>query len=241
MFYNLKGKFLSVQDGISAGLRNLKTTEDKQKLESSVNYNAGTEILIKKETQWEELQTLSKQNFQKAQDVDEQITKLRRNVATQWGQIKEINQFISSVPEFINTMRNVNESLASLQNLAMEIEESLDAIEDLVGKREMKQKQIEENVTFANYLEQKMMDTDLLKAKLDQKYKLRVLEHEKNVEETLKERQQLCNIAFQEDMKLYKESGILPTTKKTDNSPTVTLEDIQIDDSLEDLNELLNN
>lgn len=52
-------------------------------------------------------------------------------------------------------------------------------------------------------------------AKLDQKYKLRVLEHEKNVEETLKERQQLCNIAFQEDMKLYKESGILPTTKST--------------------------
>lgn len=55
--------------------------------------------------------------------------------------------------------------IASLQNLAMEIEESLDAIEDLVGKREMKQKQIEENVTFANYLEQKMMDTDLLKGK----------------------------------------------------------------------------
>lgn len=45
---------------------------------------------------------------------------------------------------------------------------------------------------------------------LDKQYLEKASLKEKKIEETLKERQELFNMAFQQDLQLYKESGIVP-------------------------------
>lgn len=49
--------------------------------------------------------------------------------------------------------------------------------------------------------------------KLEEEYYDKLTKKEKEMQHTLKERQALFNMAFQQDMQLYKESGIIPNLR----------------------------
>lgn len=48
---------------------------------------------------------------------------------------------------------------------------------------------------------------------LDEQYRKKLLIKEKKLEGQLKERQELFSMAFEQDMQLYKESGIMPNLR----------------------------
>ena len=49
--------------------------------------------------------------------------------------------------------------------------------------------------------------------KLEDQYAQKVFQKEKEIQVTLRERQELFDMAFQQDMQLYKESGIIPNIR----------------------------
>ncbi len=59
------------------------------------------------------------------------------------------------------------------------------------------------------------MITLMITVKLEEQYREKLSLKEKQIEEVLKERQELFNMAFQQDMQLYKESGIVPNIRCT--------------------------
>lgn len=106
----------------------------------------------------------------------------------------------------------------------------------------MKQNEIEERFKFASYIDRKSTETDFLKSKMMKKYisitetqiyyqdliliyyftdgladqySEKLQAKEKKLQSTMKERQELFNMAFQQDMQLYKESGIVPKIPST--------------------------
>ncbi|XP_065211389.1 uncharacterized protein LOC135839327 [Planococcus citri] len=245
MFNSLKGKFQQVQDGISASIRNLKIKDEKSNTSSApdVNYYAGADIVLKNEEIWKEIRSQSEKNIQKAELTDKQVTELNTKIKHQLQCIQEINHFFATLPEFTKKIENISNDLDTLQKHILEVEDFLVVFEDIVEDEEMKQNEIDERFKFASYIERKSTETDLLKKELSDQFTEKLQAKEKKLQSTMKERQELFNMAFQQDMQLYKESGIvpkIPTTKAKENIKTVSLEDVVIEDDLGSLDDFVN-
>lgn len=134
------------------------------------------------------------------------------------------------------TLIHRNCVLASLQTIVDQVEEFLVVYEDLIETEEYNAKRKREEDIFTAFFEKKTQEMNTVKStsrslsaylinearidnrvlfteKLEEKYAEKVVQKEKELQVTLKERQELFDMAFQQDMQLYKESGIVPNMR----------------------------
>ncbi|XKL60795.1 hypothetical protein PGB90_007852 [Kerria lacca] len=223
-------------------IRNLKIKEDKcddLKI-STVNFNAGTEIVLQNEQDWKEIHKLFEENAYKAENIDFKISEIHTKMEKQLQQLQEITNFVTNIPKFVKRIEGICERLASFENMVQEVEKFLVIFEDLVEIEEYKQKEVNEKFEYNAYIQKKSQEMEFVTKTLDEQYRKKLLIKEKKLEGQLKERQELFSMAFEQDMQLYKESGIMPNLRSTEG-PRLSLEDVIIEDNMQSLNELLDN
>ena len=128
--------------------------------------------------------------------------------------------------------------LASLRIVVERVEDFVLIFEDLIEKQEHQMHETSKEKEYSQYLEKKTQELNVVKSKrvlsrefylilpnygiyhiyfivekLEDQYAQKVFQKEKEIQVTLRERQELFDMAFQQDMQLYKESGIIPNIR----------------------------
>ena len=148
------------------------------------------------------------------------MTKIFRYVSKMTG-------LVSSIPEINKQVETVMKSLGVLQDLFMEVEVALLALEDTIDARDAQENQLERRFQIALYQEKRRQELEELETRLEMDYQKKMREKEKAENNDKAARQVVFQAKFTEDMKKFTETGFLevPLTRPSD----VSLESIDLD------------
>ncbi|XP_050421135.1 dysbindin protein homolog [Adelges cooleyi] len=245
MFGTLRDKLQSVvQEGLSASLRGLSVNEtnvvSSQNDQYPVNFDAGADLLHKYQTEWNQLHLLAEDNAHKAEEVNEMINVLHHQINKQWKQMDVLTTCMNSIPSLVNNIENAIKDMDCIKTLIDNVEHQLLKLEDVVEEQELQEQMLNERFRLAVYRGKKLKELELTSYELESEHKLKVDDLEQKINIKLKERQEIFNQVFQQDMRQYIISGIIPVMKSNGGRDDVSLEDIEIEDDTDALNELLN-
>lgn len=117
--------------------------------------------------------------------------------------------------------------LGQLENLFMEVEVSLLALEDTIDARDAQERQLERRFQLAIYQEKRRQELEDLETRLEMQYQKRIKDQEREENKQKRERQAVFQAKFNEDLTRFSEKGFLevPLTRPSD----VSLESIDLD------------
>lgn len=245
MFGTLREKLHSVvQEGLSASLRGLSVNEVSVTPSLSdqhpVNYDAGADLLHKYQTEWNQLHLLAEDNAHKAEEVNEMISLLHHQMSEQWKKMDTITSCMNSMPQLVKSIENTMNDMENIKTLIHDVEHQLLKLEDVVEEQELQEQMLNERFQLAVYRSKKLKELELISGELEAEHKEKLEDLEQKINIKLQERQEIFNQVFQQDMRQYIISGIIPVMKSNGGRDEVSLEDIEIEDNTDALNELLN-
>ncbi|XP_069676368.1 dysbindin-like [Periplaneta americana] len=244
MFDSLRDKFQTVQEGITASFRGLSVADPPRRTQvdsSTVNYNAGADILHKYQTQWSELHKLAEENALRAQELDNVIGCLHQKFEKQWTDVGNIGSTLASVPQLLSSVQQLMEQIGALQGLFEDVEGALFQLEDMVETQDLQERQLDHRFQFALYKEKKLSELEAVRANLATEHADKVVQHELRQQKLLRERQDAFGQAFQQDVKEFKLSGSLPNKKKPGVDRGPSLEEVTLEPAdTEELDKFLN-
>ena len=232
MFDSFKGKFQSVQEGITASFYRISLGESSRPATAndSVNLNAGAQLLLRYQTEWHDGHHLAEENASKAQAIDEIIGDLHVTFEKQWVNVTQLNSMMAALPQVISSTQSLMEQLAILQESFDEVEHNLLQLEDIVETQELQERQLDHRFQLALYKEKKLQELERVRESLVSAYAEKMVHHETRQSHTLKERQEAFGQVFQEDLEQFKQSGKLPVSPKRASGPGPSLEEVTLDD-----------
>ncbi|XP_068625114.1 dysbindin [Battus philenor] len=249
MLGNLKEFISVVQDGLSSH-NNLRQTlqevhkvtnifKDKQKLssESKVNYGAGGELLKKYQDNWVELHANADRNAQAADHVDKLIIELHETTKLRLQSAKDLAQAMSNLPSITASVAECMDSLKNVKILLQDVEEQLVDYEDIVERRKMEKWKLDHHYHLSLYKEKKMAALEEIRAKLVKENAEQNVERERKQLAELQAKRENSAVAFENDIAKYLSSGNVPS--RAEPSPSITLEQIQLEDDKTDLEKFL--
>lgn len=246
MFGNLREKLHNVvQEGLSASLRGLSGNEviaAQSPSEHPVNYDAGADLLHKYQTEWNQLHLLAEDNAHKAEEVNEMISLLHHQMSEQWKKMDTITSCMDSMPQLVKSIENAMKDMENIKLLINDVEHQLLKLDDVVEEQELQEQMLNERFQLAVYRSKKLKELEKISGELEADHKEKVMDLEQKINIKLKERQEIFNQVFQQDMRQYIISGMIPVMKSSSNGgrDEVSLEDIEIEDDTDALDELLN-
>ena len=118
-------------------------------------------------------------------------------------------------------------TLGKLENLVVEVEVALLALEDTIDAREAQEKQLEQRFQIAIYQERRKQELEELEARLENQYQRRMKERMLKEDAWKRERQAVFQAKFEEDLSTFNHTGRLqvPLIRPSD----VSLESIDLD------------
>lgn len=245
MLENLRDKLYSVQQELSAGLKILKAgevslTRSKSQLfkkkHFSCNFNAGADLLLHYQKQWEELHNNNEENAKKAEEVNQLIENLHQNCQHEGTTMQQLNVQLTQVPRLQTSVLTLMNKIGELEGLFEEVESALLSLEDVIETQQLQEQQLDQRFQLALHKEKRLAGYEETKMKLSEEHAIKVMEYEEKMQNTLKERQEIFKSAFEEQMQLYKTEG---TIERTLSNPIATdLEEIQLDDDEEEIEKL---
>ncbi|XP_075218908.1 dystrobrevin binding protein dysbindin [Lycorma delicatula] len=244
MFYSLKDKLHTVQEGITASFRGLAAHSPVQGHNNarSININSGADILHHYQIQWNELHKLAEENSSKAQEVDNYIGNVHKKVENEWINMGILCNNLSRVPQMTKDMEKLISDIGSLHKLIDDVESMLINLEDTIEMQKLQESQLEKRFKLAMHHEKKLCELDTVRSALSSDHMMKLNHHENKVREMQKERQATFSDAFKNDLEQYKKHGAIPakemTGKTTDHS--LTLDEVELDFDNEALNEFVN-
>ncbi|KAL4131107.1 hypothetical protein QTP88_008456 [Uroleucon formosanum] len=246
MFGNLREKLHNVvQEGLSASLRGLSVNEviaAQSPSEHPVNYDAGADLLHKYQTEWNQLHLLAEDNAHKAEEVNEMISLLHHQMSEQWKKMDTITSCMDLMPQLVKSIENAMKDMENIKLLINDVEHQLLKLDDVVEEQELQEQMLNERFQLAVYRSKKLKELEKISGELEADHKEKVADLEQKINIKLKERQEIFNQVFQQDMRQYIISGMIPVMKSSSNGGRneVSLEDIEIEDDTDALDELLN-
>ncbi|XP_060852519.1 dysbindin protein homolog [Rhopalosiphum padi] len=244
MFGNLREKLHNVvQEGLSASLRGLSVNEvvvAQSPSEHPVNYDAGADLLHKYQTEWNQLHLLAEDNAHKAEEVNEMISLLHHQMSEQWKKMDTITSCMDSMPQLVKSIENAMKDMENIKLLINDVEHQLLKLDDVVEEQELQEQMLNERFQLAVYRSKKLKELEKISGELEADHKEKVADLEQKINIKLKERQEIFNQVFQQDMRQYIISGMIPVMKSNGGRDEVSLEDIEIEDDTDALDELLN-
>lgn len=252
MLENLRDKFYTVQQELSAGLKNLKVGEVSlsrsksqlfRKKHFSVNFNAGADLLQHYQKQWQEFHNLNDDNAKQAEEVGRLIENLQGQCQEQSSAIQQIVIQLSQVPRLQTSVSTLMNKIGELEGIFEEVEVALFNLEDVIEMQQLQEKQLDQRFQLALHKEKRLAGFDDIKSKLAEDHAVKLLEYEKRQQKLQLEREEAFKEVFEEDMQQYKEFGCIERPPSCNSvRSTLGLEEIQLDEDEEDkekLNEFL--
>ena len=211
---------------IGEGLKSQFSGEVEQD-EALVNLRAGSKILSHYQTAWRALHDNAELVARKADTADRDVRRVAAEYDRQWRHVSRMTGLVLTIPEINSQIRGVMDSLGQLENLFMEVEVALLALEDTIDARDAQEKQLEQRFQLAIYQERRRQELDELEARLEMEYQKRIREKELAEIDEKRARQAVYQAKFEEDMTRFTETGFLevPLNRPSD----VSLESIDLD------------
>ena len=107
---------------------------------------------------------------------------------------------LTCLPVINTQVQQVMDTLGKLENLVVEVEVALLALEDTIDAREAQEKQLEQRFQIAIYQERRKQELEELEARLESQYQRRMKERMLKEEAWKKERQAVFQAKFEEDL-----------------------------------------
>jgi len=240
----IRGKIITVQQGVSNSILLPLSSSKKTVHSSSLSCSqAGDSYLSWCQKRWSEIHRESEHNALKAQEVNslvsEVVDKLDR-------QNKAMSEFVAELTAFSDLTTNVNivlNKMSLLSGLCGELESMLLELDDTCDQLQQHKNEQEHEIQFINYQQRKHVQLEQTKVKLARQHVTNVQQYEQQMSAVLKERQQVFEEAFMQQMQQYKTSGHL-TDSRVDapvvaSEKFVDLADIVVDDDTSVLNDFL--
>ena len=221
---------------IGEGLKSQFSGEVEQD-EALVNLHAGSKILSHYQAVWRALHDNAELVARKADTADRDVRRVAAEYDRQWRHVSRMTGLVVTIPEINTQIRGVMDSLGQLENLFMEVEVALLALEDTIDARDAQEKQLEQRFQLAIYQERRRQELDELEARLEMEYQKRIREKELAESKEKRARQAVYQAKFEEDMTRFTETGFLevPLNRPSD----VSLESIDLDGDDQNLESFL--
>ena len=163
----------------------------------------------------------------KADFTDREVSRVAAEYDKQWRYVSKMSNLVSTLPDINKQIQHVMNTLGQLENLFMEVEVALLALEDTIDARDAQEKQLEQRFQLAIYQERRRQELEELESRLEMDYQKRMKEREKAENSEKKAKQAVYQAKFEEDMTRYSQTGFLdvPLNRPSD----VSLESIDLD------------
>ncbi|XP_045192358.2 uncharacterized protein LOC123548843 [Mercenaria mercenaria] len=244
---SLKGTFRNVQEDISGSLKSLTVSPEKGKLPdnqfqftSTVNYDAGAEILHKNENIWKDLYGFSEETSIRAQDVDIQIGNLYIYCDKQSEILMKLHDEASRLPTLISQLQTITDSLALVEEEYDKVEAALVHLENLCEEQEFRKNVASHHKQLAVYKMKKEHELQRYKVQLAREHAQKVEQVNKKRQHLLHEKQVAFDEQFAQDVDYFKKHGKpgrLPSTPESEKK--LDLAEIEIDEDPEALDAFL--
>ena len=181
---------------------------------------------------WRRIHEGAEQVGRQADRADREVSRVHAEYEKQWRHVAMLSNLMAQLPKINNQIEGVMQTLGELENLFMEVEVSLLALEDTMDAREAQEKQLEQRFQLAIYQERRRQELEELETRLEMQYQKRLKEKELAEIASKKERQAVFQARFEEDLSRFASTGLLevPLNRPSD----VSLESIDLD--ADDLN-----
>lgn len=232
MFGNIRKKFNSViQDGLAlsenfrSGSGSSSTspsplgTENslptiKSGVPTSINLCAGHELLDKNERNWNELHATNEKNSDKAREIDRRIVMIKLKTERMSTDLSDFNISLTQLPTVITSLKGCMETIEDIKEKCQTLDEKLFQLEDLLEVLDLQEKQLDHRFEMAMYKEKKLADLESVRQELANNHAANVREYENSLRKVQQERQMAFQDAFQDDLKVYKEKGVIPSKSR---------------------------
>ncbi|XP_056642314.1 dysbindin protein homolog [Diorhabda sublineata] len=204
-----------------------------------INVNAGAEILAHYQNNWEELHGINEESAEKAEKLADEIEKISTFVSDN----KKNLEFINNTVLYSKLSSSISKCLEDIQRLyesSENIEKKLIKLEDLIDEADFNKMKNRHVYHLEQYKMRKDESLTNLTAELKVKHLKKVEEYELSKKELLKERQQVFQDAFKNDLEIYKNSGIVPGQIQNKRRNGALLEEIQLDYDQKELDQFFN-
>jgi len=227
MLGSLKERIVVLGEGIKSQFG--AETEEGQK---QAVLSAGSEVLAHFQDGWRRIHEGAEQVGRQADRADREVSRVHAEYEKQWRHVAMLSNLMAQLPKINNQIEGVMQTLGELENLFMEVEVSLLALEDTMDAREAQEKQLEQRFQLAIYQERRRQELEELETRLEMQYQKRLKEKELAEIASKKERQAVFQTRFEEDLSRFASTGLLevPLNRPSD----VSLESIDLD--ADDLN-----
>jgi len=216
---------------LGEGIKSQFGTETEEGQRQAV-LSAGAEVLTHFQDGWRRIHEGAEQVGRQADRADREVSRVHAEYEKQWRHVAMLSNLMGQLPKINNQIEDVMKTLGELENLFMEVEVSLLALEDTMDAREAQEKQLEQRFQLAIYQERRRQELEELESRLEMQYQKRLKEKQLAEIASKKERQAVFQARFEEDLTRFASTGLLevPLNRPSD----VSLESIDLD--ADDLN-----
>lgn len=179
----------------------------------SINLSAGFRQLDKNQDQWQSIRSMNEKNGNMAAELDERITSARNISEQRLTSIKDLNMTLSVLPSIVDQLKTAREMIEEINSTAVEVEEKMMQLQDLVEVLDLQEKQLDMRFELAMFKEKKMAELEVVRERLSKEHVENVVRYEKGLRKVQQERQLVFQDAFQDDLKYYKETGSVPSER----------------------------
>eukprot|EP00092_Neocalanus_flemingeri_P019469 GFUD01021092.1.p1 GENE.GFUD01021092.1~~GFUD01021092.1.p1 ORF type:complete len:315 (-),score=63.49 GFUD01021092.1:1525-2469(-) len=227
MLGSLKDRIVVLGEGIKSQFGSETEGEQKEAV-----LGAGAEVLAHFQDGWRRIHEGAEQVSRQADRADREVSRVHAEYEKQWRHVAMLSSLMGQLPTINNEIEGVMRTLGELENLFMEVEVSLLALEDTMDAREAQEKQLEQRFQLAIYQERRRQELEEFESRLEIQYQKKLKEKELVELASKKERQAVFQARFEEDLTRFASTGLLevPLRRPTD----VSLESIDLD--ADDLN-----
>ena len=178
---------------------------------------------------WRQIHERNVVGGREAGRCDRTVTLLQAEYERQHRQVSSLSVscLLSCLPVINTQVQEVMVTLGKLENLVVEVEVALLALEDTIDAREAQEKQLEQRFQIAIYQERRKQELEELEARLENQYQRRMKERMLKEDAWKRERQAVFQAKFEEDLSTFNNTGRLqvPLIRPSD----VSLESIDLD------------
>ncbi|XP_033754569.1 dysbindin protein homolog [Pecten maximus] len=224
--------FQSIKGTFAAGLKSITSRDDKEEklhhVKSGVCVDAGADLLDRYQNNWRELHQDAEQNATLAENVDSQITQLFVTIDRQAEMLGQLHTTVADLPVILNKLQELTDVLASLDEEYENVEVALIRLEDMCEEQELAQAKVYDAQKLSTYTHRKSEDLQKIKVELAKDHAKKMEGYEKNRQTKLKERQEVFEQQFNNDLDYFKSHGRLErlSTSSNDSSKKTDLADI---------------
>lgn len=219
MLNNFKKKLTNViQEGktLSENFSTLKlsipsTPKEPHDFGFPTNVSAGCALLDHYERSWKDLHSRTEENAILADEVDLKITALKSKAKVVETTISDMNSCFQRVPAIRENLKSCLEKINEIGNLCEKVELGIVGLQDVCETCDMQEKQLDEKYQLSLYKQRKMTDLEVYRQTLAIKHQQTAKDYGIRLKQIQKERQEVFDSAFKNDLEEFKKSGNVPS------------------------------